>query len=454
MTVQRFDGWRRWGYALCNVGVGIGTVPTTLLLLYYMTQIAGLPASLAGLVVALPKLWDALVDPMFGGWVDRVSVRMGSRSRVVLISGAGFLLTLAFTFSLPKIHSSMQVLVMVTLLQIISSTSQTALGVTQFALATEMTDTPVALSKLLSLAAVTSQILSVVFSILAPLLVVWSGGGSAGYSRMAAETAAIAGIALLLFVLVTRSVPVGKRTAESEQMPAWMALRATAANRPFYLLIAFVLCANAAAAMLFGFLPFANQYVLGGNSSSLSVLEGVIGVTVLLGMLLAPQFVRRLDAMVSMRLCNMVVVGMMGLMFAASFGPLWTTWIALTGVGLASGVIGVLIQTATLMATRLELKKSAVVSMGFYLGIMLAGIKIGTSLGGFVSGQLLGMTGFVSGQVLQSPTTVMWLRAGYTVAPLLFTLIGTVFLNGVRLLATPPADAGHLAPTEPGNAVV
>ena len=246
-------------------------------------------------------------------------------------AGIGFVGTLVLTFSLPQIHSSMQILVMVTLLQIISSTSQTALGVTQFALATEMTETPIGLSKLLSLAVVLSQILSVVFSILAPLLVAWSGGGSAGYSRMAAEMAALTGVALLGFMLVTRAVLVGKRSAASEAMPTWAALRATLSNRPFYFLIAFVLFTNTSVAILFGFLPFANQYVLGGNASGLSMLEGVLGVTVLLGMLLAPEFVRRLDAVVSMRICNLVVAGMSGLLFVASLGPIWTTWAVLAG---------------------------------------------------------------------------------------------------------------------------
>jgi glycoside/pentoside/hexuronide:cation symporter, GPH family len=456
VTAQRFSGWHRWTYSLCNVGIAVGTVPTTLLLLYYLTQVAGLRASVAGLVVALPKIWDALVDPMFGGWVDRFSVRIGGRSRVVLIAGIGFVGTLGLTFSLPQIHSSMQILVMVTLLQIISSTSQTALGVTQFALATEMTETPIGLSKLLSLAVVLSQILSVVFSILAPLLVAWSGGGSAGYSRMAAEMAALTGVALLGFMLVTRAVPVGKRSAASEAMPTWAALRATLSNRPFYFLIAFVLFTNTSVAILFGFLPFANQYVLGGNASGLSMLEGVLGVTVLLGMLLAPEFVRRLDAVVSMRICNLVVAGMSGLLFVASFGPIWTTWAVLAGAGLAAGVIGVLVQTATLIATGLELKKSVVVSMGFYLGIMLSGMKIGNSLGGFVSGQLLELVGFVSGNAQQSPTTLMWLRAGYTLVPVVFTLIAGVFLQRVRLPIAPPATTNtpDAALTEPNQAAL
>jgi Na+/melibiose symporter-like transporter len=429
-------GLPKWGYVLCSVGTAIGQVPTNLLLLYYLTQIVGLPASQAGLVVALPKLWDALIDPMFGGWVDRLSVRTGRRGPVALIASLGFLAALAFTFSLPQVHSSLETLVTVTLLQIISSTAQTALGVTQYALATELTSNQADLSKVLSRAAVSGQVLSVVFSILAPLLVVWSGGGAVGYSLMAIEVAAIAGLALLSFIFFTRRVPVRPHSAEAEEMPIFTAIRATTANHAFYCIIGFVMCVNAGAAILFGFMPYANQYVLGGAHGSLSVLEGVLGGTVLLGMLASPLFVSRFETMTSIRLCNAVVAVMLGLLFLASFGPIWFTWAALAGVGLASGVIGVLVQTATLAATRLKLGTAVIVSLGFYLGIMLAGMKIGGSLGGFVSGQLLHLVGFVSGGAEQSASTLQWLRAGYTLVPMVVTVIAGAFLQRVKLPST------------------
>jgi len=424
--------WQRLGYALCNVAVALGTVPTSILLLYYLTEVVGLRAGLAGLVVALPKIWDALVDPMFGGWVDQMSLRIGRRTPAVLVSGAGFVVSLVLVFSLPGLHSPTQTLVVAILLLIVSSTSQTALGVSQFALATEMTGNSVELSGLLSLAAIVAQVFSVVGSIVAPMLIPWSGGGSAGYSRMALEVAIVTAIALLVFVAATRRVPIRAKAPESDRMSLWASLRATGANRAYYCIISFVMCLNASAAILFGFMPFANRYVLGGDQGALSILEGVLGVTVLGGMALAPWLVRRLGAMRSMRLCNLAVAAMAALLFAASFGPLWTSWLAMAGMGLGSGIIGVLVQTATLDAARLKLKNSVVVALGFYLGIMVAGMKIGGSIGGFVSGELLEVIGFVPGGGPQSAATLLGLRLGYTFVPMLFVIAGSLFLHRVR----------------------
>jgi Na+/melibiose symporter-like transporter len=445
MNKIKFVGWRRFGYALCNVGMAIGAVPTNVLLLYYLTEVVGLHAGLAGVVVALPKLWDALVDPMFGGWVDQLAMRTGRRGPVTLIACGGYVATLVLVFSLPIITSPSQYAVVATLLLIAFSTSQTAISVMQFARASEMSATPVELSGLLSLSTVAAQILSVICSIAAPMLVVWSGSGATGYALMAAELGALVAIAILIFVFATRQVPVRATAPDAAVLSLTASLRATSDNRSFFYLIAFVGCTNAGAAVIFGFLPFANRYVLGGDNGSLAVLEGVLGISVLVGMLFAPGIVKRFDLMASIRKSNVVVGLTMALLFVASFGPLWGTWLVISGVGLASGVIGVLIQTATLSSTRTPLKGGVVVAIGFYLGIMLAGMKIGNSAGAFASGQLLAVIGFIPGGATQTEATLVWLRAGYTLLPLLFVIAAGLFLTRVWLPKTQASSAQPLA---------
>jgi GPH family glycoside/pentoside/hexuronide:cation symporter len=442
MDTRKFAGWRRLGYALCNVGMGIGAVPANVLLLYYLTEVVGLQAGLAGVVVALPKLWDALVDPIFGGWVDQLAMRTGRRGPVTLAACGGYVATLVLVFSLPMIAAPSQYAVVATLLLIAFSTSQTAISVMQFARASEMSRTPLELSSLLSLSTVAAQILSVICSIAAPLLVVWAGGGATGYAHMAAELGALVAIAILLFVFATRQVPVRGRAAGIVDMSLLTSLRATSHNRSFFYLIAFVAFTNAGAAVIFGFLPFANRYVLGGDSKSLAVLEGVLGISVLVGMLFAPAFVKRFNLVASLRRCNMVVVAMMGLLFAASYGPLWGTWAVVSAIGLASGVIGVLVQTATISSTRTPLAGGVIVAIGFYLGIMLAGMKIGNSAGVFASGQLLSLIGFIPGGATQADNTLFWLRAGYTLLPMIFAFAAGLFLTRV-LLPREQAASGH-----------
>lgn len=419
----------RWfGYTLCNVGVTWGSLPLNLLLLYYLTQIAGIPAGLAGLVIALPKIWDALVDPMFGGWIDQWSMRIGSRAPAVAIATLVFAATLAAIFALPAGLSVYQVATIAVLLLILSSVAQTAIGVSQFAIATEMTKGAGELSGLLSLAAITAQILSVAGSVALPLLVANLGGGARGYSLMALVMAGVVALALFGFIISTRAIPVRRITDDAETGSIWRSLRRTIGNRSFYNYLGLVVCVNGSVVIMLGFLPFANQYVLRGDAGTLALLEGTLGITVVLGMALAPFLLRRIAAVTAMLASNIATLIAMVLLLLASYGPIAATYVALAVVGLGSGVIGVLIQTSILGAAQRKLADGTVVALGFYLGIMVASIKLGSSAGAFVSGQLLHLFGFVGGAATQSPQAMTGLRLGYTIAPSMFVMVGTIFL--------------------------
>jgi glycoside/pentoside/hexuronide:cation symporter, GPH family len=432
---------QRLGYAFGTSGISLGSTPITLFLLFYLTEVLGLRASLAGLAVALPKIWDAMVDPMFGGWVDRTAIRMGSRGPIVVWSSVAFIASLLLTFALPHLQAPVQLTLLVSVIQIISSTSQTAFNVSQYALASEMTASSRELGGLLSLAGVVSQIFTVVGVAGAPMVVEWAGGAAAGYWRMAVVFAVAATILLVAFFLSTRRIPVVGATTGAGSMSLWASIRATVGNRPYYLLIAFLMFQGVGTSIVFAFLPFANQYVLHSDAQGLSILEVVLFLAVMAGMPLTPLLLRIMSTIRAMRVCNIGIASALFLTFVASFGPLWCTWIGLAGTGLVSGTAGILLQTSILEVAQTRLRGAVVVAAGFYLGIMVAATKLGNSAGGFVSGEFLDAIGFVSGGAHQSAATLALLRVGYTLAPMLFVIVAGVFLRFVVL----PTDAGDQA---------
>jgi len=252
----------------------------------------------------------------------------------------------------------------------------------------------------------------------------------------------IAGVAFLGFVYMTRDVAV-RAASFAAGGRLWASIRATAKNKGFYWLMAFVMCQNASIVFLLSFFPFANQYVMRGTPRTLAILEAVVGVTVVGGMALAPRCVRRLGTLRSMRLCNLLAGAALAGLFGASFGPAWVAWLPAAGLGWGWGVIGILIQTAILDAARLERPGMPLVALGFYLGIMMAGIKLGTSAGGFLSGEVLDLAGFIPGGECQSLATLAGMRVGYVLLPLLFVGASELALRNVpRESPSAPSLAG------------
>src|SRR3546814_14928160 len=116
---------------------------------------------------------------MLGGWIDRLAVRMRRRWPILVISGLAYVGSLVAVFAIPSSLSMTAIVSLAIVLLIISSIAHTGIGISQFALATELTSNPVELSKLLAMAAITGQILTAQASAPIPRILHHAGGGSA-----------------------------------------------------------------------------------------------------------------------------------------------------------------------------------------------------------------------------------------------------------------------------------
>ncbi|MEA5544568.1 MFS transporter, partial [Limnoraphis robusta CCNP1324] len=75
------------GYSVGDFGLSIAYFAVGFFFLFYLTDVVGLAASLAGTVVLVGKLWDGVNDPLVGVLSDRTRSRWG-RKRVYLLFGA------------------------------------------------------------------------------------------------------------------------------------------------------------------------------------------------------------------------------------------------------------------------------------------------------------------------------------------------------------------------------
>lgn len=82
---------------LCWQGVGF-------YLLYYFTDVLGIPASIAGTLILVAGLWDALSDPLMGFLAERTKTRFGHYRPFLIVGAVPLALSFLFLFSLAELY--------------------------------------------------------------------------------------------------------------------------------------------------------------------------------------------------------------------------------------------------------------------------------------------------------------------------------------------------------------
>jgi hypothetical protein len=79
--------YRRIGYGIGDIGFNLYFTTASLYLLFYYTDVLGLPPATAGWIFAGALIWDAIIDPLMGWAASRTRSRWG-RYRPWLLWGA------------------------------------------------------------------------------------------------------------------------------------------------------------------------------------------------------------------------------------------------------------------------------------------------------------------------------------------------------------------------------
>jgi GPH family glycoside/pentoside/hexuronide:cation symporter len=219
-AVDRLTVRTRVGYALGSLSTGaFGTVPG-LLLLPYLTDTLAVPASIAGLLVLLPKAWDVVFNPIAGRISDRTTGRLGARRPYLLYGGVALAICFAALFAGPNTGSSTVDALYVAVVFVLCATAFAFFQVPYNALPAELTTSPTERTSLTAWRIALLAIAILICGAGAPA-VRDAFGGLAGYRVM--------GIAVGVVILVGAvGVYVGlarARVASPHCSPAWTTSR-------------------------------------------------------------------------------------------------------------------------------------------------------------------------------------------------------------------------------------
>ena len=249
---------RLFGFGVGSVGTGVFSALPGLLLLYYLTDVLGVVAWFAGLVLVLPKFWDVLISPVIGVASDREAVRTGGRSRLMLAGALSLPVLFIAMFAAPTatpVASALWVL----LAFVLSTTAFSLFQVPYIALPAEISPRQDQRARAMSWRVVCMTLGILAAGGLAPLVVESGGGGRAGHVYMGVVIGVVLLLAMGTATLGNRWIPSRPGTRSLGPVAAF---RVAAGNKAFFLLAAtFSVQALGVAVMLAG-APYIASYRL------------------------------------------------------------------------------------------------------------------------------------------------------------------------------------------------
>ncbi|MEY1661341.1 MFS transporter [Isoalcanivorax beigongshangi] len=402
--------WFAPAYGMGSLGPAIFILTPQILLLFFMTEILGIPPGAAGAGILIPKLWELVFDPLLGRWSDRLNTRWGRRRPLMAVGSVVFLVAFAMMFSPPDLGDWQSTLVWVIAFYTLTCTGYSLFTVPYATLLAEVTEDPHARTKV---AAWRSALLALGFLLagaLAPWLVGATGGGHEGYANMALLIGLIAFAGMASAVLGTGGSPVKPLQPQVRSGSMLAPFR----NRAFsWLWLAFVI-QMISVAVSTAMLPFYDKYWLGNDPATVPTL--FLGLTVLTVATtwcwtwLARNFGKH----------NSFVLATV--LYGAATASLWLAMYGAAGFWFAIVLFGIANAGQQLFCFAIvpdiiaqQRSRTGIAEEGAFTGLWIWGEKIGLALGAGLAGLILQLAGFQQGsgtEVLeQTPlalSTVAW----------------------------------------------
>lgn len=402
----------RVGFGAGSLATGAFSTVPGLLLLFYMTEVLAIPAALAGTIVFVPKLWDAVTDPFMGAVSDRT--RHAAGRRLPWMRAGALLLPLCFVamFAPPLFAPAAWVFCA----YVLAATAYTLYAIPYISLPAELTHDAHETTVLLGwrTAFMTLGILG--GGAVGPAIVKAAGGGPAGYLAMGAALGALLFASMAGSTWSLRDAPRLEPSQAAEPEGTFAAdLASIARNRPFLILLVSYFGKLLGVGTVLAVVPYLARYVLGGDEGTVTRLFLSLILPAVLTMPLWVWAARFIGTKAGYLLSLALFGAGSALLAVVPPGPWFYAVVAVMGVGYAGSQLFPFSMLPDVQ--RAERARTGQAREGVMTGVWMASDKGGIALGAFVAAQVLAASGFAEGGVAQTPEAIAGILRAASIVP-------------------------------------
>ena len=413
--------------------------------LFFMTNFMGVAPVLAGSILLIVRLYDAVINPLIGAISDRTIHRWGPRRLYLLIGGLGLGASFALFFNLARLSVQGAVSgLLVTAVLILYSTAYSIFSIPYLAMPPEIAPGYDERTRLMSFRVFFLLVGVTAGSVGAPLLVALGGGEQHGYETMGIIIGIAATALCLLVFFGSASLPQSPRLNRQPSvnlrgllLSPFVDTAQVFSNAPFRYLTLVKLCQLAVLSTVLSCTPYFFGFVLKMNAAQIGRYFAVFSAA---GLLSVPVF-RWLIAQFGKRECYIVLLTIYGLGLAS-----WYLWrpgesdilFFVRAIIIGAFSTGTLLCALSMLPDTMEYDRlqSGESREGVISGVFTFVENLAGALGPFIIGLLLQARGLIRSHdpsVIQPPAVLSAVQIGVSLVPALFCLIAIPLLFLYRL---------------------
>lgn len=422
------------GYSVGDTASNLFFQTFMLFLLYFYTDVFGLPAATVGTLFLITRIWDAFNDPIMGTIADRTNTRWGKFRPYILIFALPFGIMGVLTFTTPDFDATGKLIYAFITYNLLMM-MYTAVNVPYSALMGVITSNSMERTELSTYRFVAAFIGGIIVQASTISLVKYFGNGNEAVGWQWAM-GTLAGLAFILFFITFITTKERVLPPKEQKNILSQDLKDLFSNKPWLLIagatifqLLLIVIRNSSIMYYFKYYVQDQQLNLFGYTIDLSfeafassfMLSGTI-VTII-GAILTKWFAKKFDkkntyagflalsAVTStlfyfLKPENVILIYLLNLVFSFSFGPV--------------SVLQWAMYTDAADYSEWKNKRRAT---GLIMAASLFALKVGLTLGGAIVGWSLALFGFVANQA-QSQDTLNGIIMLMSIIPAVFGFIG------------------------------
>lgn len=412
-AVDKLSFGKKLGFGLGGSASNFIWMMISLYMLYFYTDVFGIPAATAGALFLAARIFDAVNDPVMGYFADQTRTKWGKFRPYLLFGSVPLAAIYVLTFTTPDLSPSGKI-VYAAVTYILLGIFYTVVNIPYNSLAAVITQDTNERSKLASYMLVSTYITVLVIAVATLPLVSLFPTEQAGFSFTVGIYAILS---LVLFLICFAGTREKETLVKRERHSFKDHVKLIPRNKYLLILVSAVFFTSAANEMRTTAAIYFFKYNF-GNESVYPIFMLVVVVSMIFGAILAPMLARKLGSKRNLYILATLLPAITGL------GILFTPYenlaaiILLSAVGsIGGGMLFVLIWSMIPDTVEYGEWKTGVRGEGIIYSTLTFTTKMAYAVGGALAGLLLSWAGYVPNvaQSTQAQNIILYMLALFPV---------------------------------------